>query len=180
MSERIAIKATEQGVVRVFAVDLPDDALKAFNARNGTWPLRDALGADTLDIAHIEVFPVSDLKGVGLAGYLDQGLGIPDDQIEGMRPQLAALTGAVLILRSAAFGGVAQDLTPRAPLRLIATFSEADAPISFAPLPADGAQGHLAQVSKPRPSNAAMSGRIATIALLALFALVGLMIWVAS
>jgi hypothetical protein len=34
--------------------------------------------------------------------------------------------------------------------------------------------------SKAPPSNAAMSGRVATIALLVLFALVALMIWVAS
>ena len=43
----------------------------------------------------------------------------------------------------------------------------------------DSAKGTLPPARK-KPSDAAMSGRIATLALLVLFALVGVMIWIAS
>ena len=53
-----------------------------------------ALGAETLDPEHVEVFPVSDLEGVGLAGYLEDGMGVPADQLEDMRAR--ALTPDVI------------------------------------------------------------------------------------
>ncbi|SLN59284.1 hypothetical protein PEL8287_03203 [Roseovarius litorisediminis] len=180
MTGRIAIKATEHGVVRVFTVDLPPSELEGFNTRNGSWPLLEALGADTLDASQIELFPLSDLAEMGLAGYLEEGLGIPKDQINELRPQLAAMKGAVLILRSPAFGGVEQVLAPRAPLRLVGTFTEENATVSFVPLPKASAQGQVGASGKKAPSNAAISGRIAMFALLVLFALVGVMVWVAS
>ena len=46
-------------------------------------------------------------------------------------------------------------------------------------IPTKSATGTLPQGRK-KPSDAAMSGRIATYALLILFALVGLMIWIAA
>ena len=51
MTDRIHIKPTEHGVVRVFDVDLPPEQIKPFNRRNGTWPLQEALGAAMPDPA---------------------------------------------------------------------------------------------------------------------------------
>ena len=56
MTSTIEIKPTERGVVRVFAVDLEGEDLKAFTRRNGNWGVQEALGADTLNPDHVEVF----------------------------------------------------------------------------------------------------------------------------
>jgi hypothetical protein len=184
MTERMEVKEGERGRVRVFAVDLAPSELAAFRDPDGDWPLKAALGADTLDPAHVEAFPVSDLEGLGLSGYLSEGHGIPDDQLADMRARLDAQTGPVMVLTSRAFHGTAQTLTPRAPLRLLASFTEERPPVSFAPLPS-GDAGRTAPsddstAAPPRKSAAAQSGRVAMIALLVLFALAAVVIWVAA
>ncbi len=182
MSDKIQIKATEVGIVRVFAVDIPADQIAAFTARNGTWPLREALGADTLDPEHAVVFDAADLADMGLPGYLREGHAIPEDQIEQMRAKLMAQGGTVMVITSRAFGGTAQTLNIRAPLRLIATFSEAHDPITFGALPDASARTpeHTEKPQRKAPSDAAMSGRVATVVLLVLALLVIVMVWIAS
>lgn len=183
MSERIEIKANETGIVRVFAVDIPRDGIAAFTARNGRWPLREALGAETLDPEHVEVFDAADLAGVGLPGYLIDGHAVPEDQIAPLRGRLDALDGTLMVVTSRAFGGTAQVLTPRAPVRLVATLSETQTPITFGALPDASARAEPpteADDTHKRPSDAAMSGRIAMVVLLVLALLVVVMVWLAS
>jgi hypothetical protein len=182
MSAPMKISNTESGIVRLFTVDLPPEEIAKFTTRNGRWPLAEALGADALDPEYIDVFDVSDLQGLGLSTYLTDGHGIPAGQLDPMRARLEALQGTVMVITSRAFSGQAQTITPRAPLNLIASFSEDRAPVSFDPLPDAGAKG--APPPPPEParkpvSDAAMSGRIATIVLLVLFVLVAIMIWIA-
>ncbi len=179
MSDRIEITPTESGVVRVFDVDLDAEAAKAFNRRNGSWPLKDALGAELLDPEYVDLFQIEDLEGVGLVGYLQDGMGVAAAELADHRAALDRLAGTVLVLGSRAFGGTAQALDTRAPLHLVATFNEEKAPLSFDPLPDESARLDNKPQKAP-PSDAAMSGRVATIALLVLFALTGLVIWVAS
>ena len=178
MTDRISIKPTEHGVVRVFAVDLAPGEIPEFTDQDGDWPLKNALGAEALDPRHVDVFPVSDLDELGLSGYLEQGHGIAADELADMRGRLDALSGHVLIVTSRAFEGQAQELTPRAPLRLIGSFNEEAAAVSFDPLPSGAARGITG--GKPGPSDAAMSGRIASLALLVLFLLVLVVVWVAA
>ncbi|WP_135504510.1 hypothetical protein [Roseovarius aestuariivivens] len=179
MSDRIEISATEAGVVRVFDVDLSPQDLTDFNRRNGSWPLREALDAEMLDADHVDLIRIDDLEGVGLAGYLEDGMGVSAEDIAESRAALDRLTGTVLVVGSRAFGGTAQVLRPRAPLHLVATFTEERAPVSFDALPDESAQRPPDAKKKP-PSDAAMSGRVAMIALLVLFALTAVVVWVAS
>ncbi|RKF16270.1 hypothetical protein D6850_01520 [Roseovarius spongiae] len=144
MSDKIEVSADEHGVVRVFAVDLDADELRAFGQRNGAWPAAEALGVDTLAPDQVELFPASDLAGVGLSGYLEEGLGVAAEELEDMRARLDSLERGVLILRSRAFGGQAVTLKPRAPLRHVATFHEARPKVQFEPLPSSGAVGTVA------------------------------------
>jgi hypothetical protein len=141
MSDKINVKSGDRGLVWVFAVDLEGGEAANFNRRNGEWPAQKALGAETLDPEHVEVFPVSDLEGVGLAGYLEDGMGVPADQLEDMRARLDAQSGWVMVVTSKALDGKAQTLTPRAPLRLIGSFSEERPAVSFKTLPSESAKG---------------------------------------
>ena len=136
-------------------------------------------------IVGVDLMQVEDLEGYGLSQYLEQGMGVSSHDLEDAHALIEGLTGTVLVVSSGAFGGQAQVLTPRAPLRLVATFNEDKAPVQFDPLPSAGAQVAPApeDPAAPEPkkkSDAAMSGRVAMIALLILFALTAVVVWVAS
>ena len=77
MSTTMQIPAFEVGVVRLFAIDMLSDQMDTFNAKA-------ALGAAHLDETFVEVFHVSDLEGLGLAGYLMTGNEVPEEQIDEM------------------------------------------------------------------------------------------------
>lgn len=143
MSARIHVSAGERGRVWVFAVDLDPDEIAAFSRRNGDWPLRGALGADALDPEHVDVFDVSDLRGLGLAAYLEEGHGVAPEQLAPLRARLDAQEGAVLVLTSRAVAARDQVLIPHEPLRLLASLAEERPPVAFAPLPSEAATGTL-------------------------------------
>lgn len=184
------VPAFESGVIRLFAIDLPSDQIDAFKASQHInddrtqWPLKDALGAKFLDDDFIEVFPVADLEGLGLAGYLSTGNDVPIDQVNQISHHLERVKGHVLLVFSSAFGGLEQSLDPRSPLRHIATFFTEGTPVTFEPLPDDSAQlgsgNDNIKPAKKKPSQAAMSGRIATYALLFMFVFTWLIIWIGS
>ncbi len=181
MSDRMQIKATEAGLVRVFAIDLPPETIREFTdpKQPDIAAIRDALGAEALSPDHVDLLRVEDLGELGLDGYLVDGLGVAEDDLTpDDRARLRALKGYVLVLPSRAFGGTAQTLAPRTPLRWIGTFAEPAAQSDFTPLKSAAAQGTTTG-GKP-PSDAAMSGRVAAIALLVMFLLVGLVVWIAA
>ncbi|WP_306130752.1 hypothetical protein [Roseovarius sp. MMSF_3350] len=185
MSDRIEIRESESGVVRVFDVDLTRAEAETFNRRNGSWPLQEALGAESLDPHYVDLMQVEDLEGYGLSQYLEQGMGVSSHDLEDAHVLIEGLKGTVLVVGSGAFGGQAQVLTPRKPLRLVATFSEESSPVQFEPLPSAGAQVAPApeearETEVKKKSDAAMSGRVAMIALLVLFVLTAAVVWVAS
>ncbi len=173
MSTRIDVPSGESGTVRVFATDLDKDQIEGFDVAA-------VLGASVLDAEQVELFDVSDLQGLGLTGFLEEGHGIPRTQLADMAAQLDTLKGVVLIVPSRAFRGEKQTLTPTAPLRLLGIFFEDRPQVNFEKLPSEAAQGNVNTEATPRPSNAAMSGRVAMIALLFLALLVAVMIWVAA
>lgn len=121
MSETITIPANERGIVRVFALNIPPEQAKFLSEPGAA---AQVLGVETLDPANVEIFPLSDLNELGLAGYLTEGLGVPAEQLDGDRTKLNALTGWVMILRSRAFGDRATRLTPAQGIALIASYTE--------------------------------------------------------
>lgn len=181
MTDRMEISATEAGLVRVFAIDLPPDRITELTDPDA--PEADAiaaaLGAEALSPDHIDLLRLDDLGEMGLDGYLVDGLGVAEDDIAPDRARLRALKGHALVLPSAAFMGRAQTLTPRAPLRWVGTYAEPRTATDFTPLRSQPAPDPEPP-RKPAPSDAAMSGRVATIVLLVLFVLVVLMVWIAG
>ncbi|ROU02566.1 hypothetical protein [Histidinibacterium lentulum] len=172
MTDVMYVPEHERGQVRLFAVDLPAEEADGWGTAEN---VAAALGVEKLVEGQWEYVAVSGLEGLGLAGYMEEGLGVDPAQLRDDLPRLAELTGHVLIVLSAAVRG--RTLRPRAPLRWIGTYGE---PVSVAPmekLRSASAEGWIDQPRKG-PSDAAMSGRIATIAILVLLALVGVMVWV--
>lgn len=151
------VSASEHGLVRLFAVDLPPNEIAAFATPDPDgsqgWPLRDALGATQLNPDYVECFDLADLDDLGLTGYMEQGLGIAPKDIAQDALQLGALKGPVLVVLSSAFGGTAQELTPKAPLRWIGTYAEEGHAIAFEPLDSKAAQGSLTPAAPNTPAN---------------------------
>lgn len=162
MSDRIEIPAIGGDEIHVFGLDLTGEEAEAFLARpadnGGGWPLKVALGADRLDPAHVEHFPVSDLAGVGLAGYLTDGMGAEAEAVMAEADRLAALQGDVVILRPAAFARTAQSLTPRPPLTHAGSFPLDRGATTMERLHSASATGHVTpdMPATPAPTSRAV------------------------
>lgn len=181
MSARFDIRAGERGVLRLFSVDLPKETISGFSEPDqitGRWPLKEALGVEDINERFVDVFAISDLEDMGLVGYMIEGLGVSEEEIAPHREQLEALDGNMVVILSGAFKGLAVTLLPRPPLRWIGTFFEERQQVKYEELPSGGAEP--VQTPKKTPSNAAMSGRIATLALVIIFGITALMIWIAA
>ncbi len=126
---------------------------------------------------HAELIAISDLEGLGLAGFLRDGPGIPEDQLSPHAARLDALDGYVLALYPGAFAEPT-ELEIGAELTLIASLGQEQSDWSDAQ-PLTSAAATEVVAGKKRPSDAAMSGRVAMVALLVIALLTGLMIWIA-
>ena len=182
MSETFSVTATERGVIRLFMVNLTADQAAEFTmdgAENQPSRVAQALGLIHLNTEFVELFPLSNLDGLGLAGYLTEGLGVAEEDVKPQASRLNSMSGYILIVLSQAFGGVSVTLKPTAPLKWIGTYTEEGASVKFEPLPSDSATGVVeAPKGKAPKSDARVGGMIAMYALIAMFALVGLIIWV--
>lgn len=182
MPEQMKVKAQEHGLIRLFTVDLPPEEIEAFQSRqfgedNDHWPLRDALTATYLDEDFIEFFDVADLEELGLAGYMVQGLGIAQKDVDEVSAQIDQISGHVLIVLSNAFDGFVQTLNPKIPLRWIGTFEEEGADVQFKPLKSAAAQGSVAETPQAKASNPHLMILAAIVALPVLIGLFALIVW---
>lgn len=174
---RIEIPSDARGHVLVFALDLPQGEVAEFaRASAGGWPLKAALGAEVLEPGRVEVFPVADLDAFGLPGYLTEGHGITETTLTEDRQALEAVTGTVAVITGAAFGGKAQVLEPKPPLRLIGYYREQLPEVRMEPLPAGGARGSVAGGRPGAAPRGLGRGLILTVIALAALALIVLMI----
>lgn len=178
MTDPLHISATEHGVVRLFRVEAEADDLPALltpslpgeTADHGT-PIQAALGAKVLDVSKVEAFDVARLGDMGLPNYLTEGLGIPAEAMRADQAMLQTVTGCIAVVPSSAFKGVAQHLTPRAPLSLLGRYEEERPNMIFAAIPTDSARGGVGDTpSAPTPP----MGRALTLTLAALAVVMGL------
>ncbi|WP_415921374.1 hypothetical protein [Tateyamaria sp. SN6-1] len=169
MKPTISIPAREQGAVRVFALSMTDPEAKAL--RDSADAVAEALGLGAVDMDHVTVFPLSDLDGVGLTGFLHEGAGVPMDDLAPDRAKLDKLSGWAMVVYSSAFEGRAVTLQPASALTLIGTYGAVQTDYSSdETLSAEAAKpfSGTAPKTKKKPSDAAMSGRIATLVLILL------------
>ncbi|SDX15994.1 hypothetical protein SAMN05444358_103202 [Ruegeria halocynthiae] len=115
----LTIAPHEHGVIRLFTLNMRPQEAKFLREPGAA---DQVLGVDGLDLKHIDIFPVSDLEELGLFGYLNEGCGVSEDQLD--RDKLDRIEGWVMVVRSAAFGGRATKLTPDPRLRLIGLYTE--------------------------------------------------------
>jgi hypothetical protein len=132
-----------------------------------------------VDVTQMEVFHSDDVEAIGLAAYLTEGNAVSRAQIAADAGMLDDYRGYILTIRSQAFGGQAAVLRPDPKARLMGTYAEEVPPVRFDPLPAGSAKGVVAGGKRPM-SDARMGGMVATVALILMFALTALLIWLAG
>ncbi|MEO0918009.1 MAG: hypothetical protein AAFY31_13655 [Pseudomonadota bacterium] len=121
MTDPFQVLSSERGVVRVFTTDLDAEGNSAVTREN----VHRLLGHDLdLDPSRIEVFPSTVLEAMGLSAYLEEGYGIPAEDLRGTSAALDALKGLVIIVASGAFKGRKASLEPNPGIRFIGVFSE--------------------------------------------------------
>ena len=167
----ITLRPNERGTIYVFLADRAPDALKT--QMGDVSAIESALGL-LLNPAYVDVFKIEDLEGMSLSAFLIEGHGVAIDP--GAAAELDTLGGTVVVVTSRAFADP-QEVTPPAGWRYIGAFRE-PAPAPVEPLESASAQGTIAG-GKPK-SDARIGGMVATVALIVLFLLVALMVWIAA
>lgn len=170
MTSPITVPARERGRVRVFSLSMSDTEAKALKTAHDA--LLRTIGSETpLDMDHVELFALKDLEGIGLMGYLNEGAGVPEADLVPDRCKLEQLEGWILVVFSLAFEDRAATLQPAPSVTLVGTYSETRTDVtSQQTLTSDAAEPYSAPTETPkkRPSDAAMSGRVATLVLIVL------------
>ena len=190
----LVVASNEARIIRIFHIDRSEDALQTMVApltdetlasRSNPRPRSDAarslLGSDVVVGTACELFPVDNLEGIGLSAYLTQGHGVAETEVASNAELLDGLKGYVLIVFSNAFRGRETTISPAEGVTLIGTYQQLGTDWAATPqTPAESARPFSTppEAVKKKPSDAAMSGRVATLALLVLFGLVGLMVWI--
>ncbi|RYH01399.1 hypothetical protein EU805_14170 [Salipiger sp. IMCC34102] len=171
----LTIPANDHGQIRIFSLT-PPVAQSLMEAEPQA--VHRALGAKDLNMDFVDVVDTRNLAGLSLLDYLHQGYDVPADAAD--NAALRGIDGPVILVMSRATSGREVTLTPVQGVRHVTTVGE---PVRLAvpssPLPSATAEGNV-RPGKAVPSNGAISGRVATIALLVLFVLVAVMIWIAA
>ncbi|WP_323763673.1 hypothetical protein [Marinovum sp.] len=179
MSDILEIPADEHGLVRVFTLELPLDEAQTL-LDDDARALQRMTGATALDPDHIDLFDMNDLSGMPLADYLAEGHGIPDDELAPIRAQLERVKGRVMVMRSAAFERIGQQLRVTHPLRWIATFGEARDPVPLEKPRAESASApetpEPPAAAAPEPAGRPMRPGLIIGAVVAL-AVLGVVLW---
>lgn len=171
----LTIPANDHGQLRVFATDMDLPADAAGKTPQG---LAQLFGAD-LNPDFVDIVRIDDLDGMQLSAYIDQGYDMAPDLVD--KAAVDTITGTAILVLSRATNAVETKLTLAEGLRHVTTYSPAVQIITPEKLPDASARGILSDPPVKAPkSDARMSGMVATYALLVMFALVGLMIWVAG
>ena len=139
------------------------------------------LGITDLNPDYAEIVTIKALRPMSLADYLAEGYDIDDSQLAPTRARINALEGHVLVVLSLAFRDQPHSLASGANLTHVASLqTEGPDWQSSAQVTAESARPGTAPTGKKRPSDAAMMGRIAMLALLLMFTLTALLIWIAA
>ena len=165
MSDRFEISEYEAEVVRLFLIDLPEEAQRRefLEDAEGDWPPIVTLNATSvsapftrMDRRYMEVVNPRDLDELGLSGLLIEGYGIAEEEVAPLRSHLDSIQERVLIVGSRAFAGQAVTVEPRAPLRWIATLRQESPRSTMEQLHVATAQGQASAGGTAEPVKPAL------------------------
>ncbi|AGI65967.1 hypothetical protein OAN307_c02000 [Octadecabacter antarcticus 307] len=181
MIDSSKISANEHGVLRIFAIS------STFLKTGETLRLDQicaALGVDQLAEADVQQIWNHAIDDMSLVDFLRRAYDANKDDIAAQLPSLEAMDQMpflLVLIRSSGFVNRPVEIRLTSDvMNHVATLREPGATITFEPLPDESAKGTLSDAPQKKPaSDAAMSGRVATVALLVMALLVWLIIKIA-
>ncbi|PJE31807.1 hypothetical protein SAMN06297129_1835 [Pseudooceanicola antarcticus] len=156
-AEVLSLGPTDRDAVFVLAVDpevpqmAPLLAPKRLNGQAGR-TLAGLLGLSPEADGELELVNPEDLEGVGLAGYLVEGLGLDAAAVAGDRQRLEALTAPAVLVRGRIAGLEERVLPLPRGLSLVGRYGTTYTPIGLAPLSARAASGVLPPIPGALPT----------------------------
>ncbi|WP_439156084.1 hypothetical protein [Yoonia sp.] len=167
----LTFPANDYGQIRVFATDQ--------TITEPTAETMERLFGAPLDMTFVDVVRIADLDGMALTNYIAQGYDMTPDAVD--KQAVNAITGTAILILSRATAGQEVTLDLASGVRHVTTYSpeiQITPPVN---LPDGSAKGIIGDMPAKAPkSDARIGGMVATIALIVMCALVGLMIWVAG
>lgn len=169
----VTIPANDHGQLRVFALDMaaPQELRDKTDAG-----LAGVFGA-VLNSDYVDVLDVAALGDMDLISYIRQGYDLHPDEADTIA--LSGISGWAILVMSRATAEQEVTLTLSPGIHHVTTIGTPMTLTAQTPLESESAKGVLTQTTKAPMSDGRIGGMVATLALLVLFALVGLMIWVA-
>lgn len=122
MSDAIEITKGARREILLFSLDMPGEQIRFLQEEEGA--LAQVLGLEQIDMDQVELFAAADLEGIGLMGYLHDGMGVPLAELDPHRALLAGQTGHMLLIRARAFAETGATLSPAAPINLLLRLGE--------------------------------------------------------
>ncbi len=172
----LTIPVNDHGQIRVFEMR---DALADAAKRKTPQGLADLLGTDALDPDFIDIVNIDDLGTMRLTDYIAQGYDMETSAQD--VAAVNAITGHAILIMSRAARGQEVTLKPASGVRHVTTYLPKAQLEIIAPLTSDAASGIINDPpGKPPKSDARIGGMVAMYALIAMFLLVGLMVWIAA
>jgi hypothetical protein len=170
MTDRLDIPAHDHGALYVLTHEGRHDLALSDQT------MIEMLGPVMLNLDYVELIAHADRGPTTLPDLIRQGYDMPLTQDQAQT--LSTLSGHVLLIMSRAFDGVAQSLDLPRQTRLVIVLRDAPAPLQDGKITSEAGKGTLNGPPAKGKSDARMSGMVATFALLVMFALVALMVWV--
>lgn len=170
----IEIPQSENGLVRVFAVNADVDAIRNAVSAKGKAQVASALLGHPLSEGGFDLVALSDLEGVGLANYLIQGWDVPAEDLKDSRTKLDRLEGYVLLVFTSAFDFRNVTLTIGPDLTLIGTYAEERSDSSTIALESDAAAPYtgVPSTTPPTPPHGRAGGSLIVVGLAVMAALI--------
>ncbi|WP_163848957.1 hypothetical protein [Pseudooceanicola aestuarii] len=150
----LTIRPADRDATFVFATDPEADVLAPLREApplNGraSATVAEVLGLSDLTPDAVEVVHPADLAGLGLSGYLTDGLGLQEDAVARDRARLDALSAPVVLLQGSAAGTRDLTLDPPRTLQFIGRYPAARGNSTMEPLVSDSARDRLATTPAP-------------------------------
>lgn len=178
MAQTVKIPAFHPKNVFVLAVNRPEDELRKIQGEaSRTKLIAELLGRAGAKLTHVDLIAIEDLNEIGLAGFLRDGPGVPAEELSQHKTRLDALSGFVLILYPGVFD-TDTEIAVGADLTLIAALNQEPTNWEAVQTLTSEAATELTP-GKKKPSDAAMSGRVAMLVLIVIALLTWAMILIA-
>lgn len=165
----------------VFTLDIDPSEVEVWSKPDeaGDMHLEYALGVEKLDPAHIEVFPVSQIREFGLTRYLTDASGMSVESVAADAKKLSALRGVVVLVHNKAVSGDG-EFNPRNEAAFVGRYTEAQSlSVPSTPASFEATRGTISGGSTPGKTPGRMPWGVFAVAAIAIILIAAILLGIA-